>query len=929
MQLVAKPPHASRAVRCGSVGRVVKLAGCALAVTGLIVSPFAFSAEVESEEIALEEVVVVGSRGAPRTATSTTVPVDVFNQEALESVESVSLVDVISRLVPSFNVSRQPISDGATFVRPPTLRGLDSDKTLVLVNGKRRHRAGLVLLGGFGSHGPDLATIPSIAVKSVEVLRDGAAAQYGSDAIAGVMNFNLKDASQGIDIRAQAGEYDAGDGTSLILSGNVGLPLGNEGFLNLSLELTDADPTSRGGRYDIPIGSTGLTPEQAALTVLENAVVDGVAVGTRFGPDALSEFDVNGDGILDTITIGSDGIPDDPDTRFADNLAIPEQIWGEPDREAVRTFVNLGFPINDTTEVYAFGNFSRSDANGSFFYRRPGVSQLSPLRLEDGSIYNPRDDLFPGGFTPRFFGEVTDYSVAGGVRGEFSSGLTYDAYARYGKNEIAYTLENTINPSLGPDSPTEFRPGDLISDEFAIGVEFVLPVSVGADQPLYVAFGAEYREEGYEIVTGDALSFAIGPFASPDPFNFEITQAEADADPNDALTGPACLIPGLENPNGLCMAGDPINNVVPVGSNGFPGFSPEFSTNFERDNYALYVDLEQELGHFLFNAAGRFEDYSDFGTNFSWKTAGRYAISDNVSIRGSVGTGFRAPTPGQISTVNVSTRIDPNGFPVAEGIFPAEDPVSQLFGAQPLDAEESTQFTVGIAATPTDNFTISLDYYFIELEDRIVLSSDFAVGPDEVAQLEALGVPGANSIAQVSFFNNDLTTETQGIDLVADYNLNWNTGANTQFTASFNWNRTEITDRTSRFDATGAEFFFVNDETVFDEEEGLPQFRGIFSIAHNWSAFSVLARANYFGSYENASNATLTSIQEFDPEVLVDVNATWNITDQYSVTVGGQNVFDNFPDRGEFEVCCGREFRSDSVVSWQGAFYFLRFSANL
>ena len=882
----------------------------------------------------LEEVVVVGSRAPGRTALDTAVPIDVFNQEMLESVESTDVTDIVARLVPSFNVGREPISDGATFVRPPQLRGLDSDKTLVLVNGKRRHRAALVLLGGFGSHGPDLATIPSIALRSVEVLRDGAAAQYGSDAIAGVLNFNLKDTREGLDLRAQFGEYTEDDGEGFQLAGNVGLPLGAEGFLNFSAEYATSDPTSRGGRYDIPIGDSGLTPQEAALVSAPNQVIVNemggiINVGDRFGPDALIELDTNSDGVLDTVAVGSDGIPDDPDTRYADNLVAPEQVWGEPNRDiAVRTFLNMGIPINDTTEFYAFANYSYSESDGSFFHRRPGVTQLHPLRLQDGSLYDPRDSLYPGGFTPRFFGDVTDQSLVAGIRGELESGLSYDFSARYGENEIEYTIENTMNPSLGPATPRSFRPGDLISDELGIAAEFVYPLDVGFAEPLYVAFGAEYREEGYEIAEGDPLSYEIGPYASPDPWNLSITAEEAAADPT--LAGPACLIPGLESATESCPENDAVNNAVPVGSNGFPGYSPDFATEYDRDSFAVYLDMDSELTEaLLVNVAGRYEDFSDFGDNFSWKVASRYRLNDQFAFRGSVGTGFRAPTPGQISTVNVSTRIDPNGFPVAEGIFPATDPVSQLFGSTPLDAETSEQFTLGFTTSLMDNLTISLDYYFIKLEDRIVLSSDFAVGPEEVAQLEALGVPGANTIAQVSFFNNDLESETSGIDLVADYSHEWGNGHATDVTLSINYNETEITDRTTRFDDDGESFFFVNDETVFDEEEGLPQTRGVLGVTHRWSDFMVMTRLNYFGEYENASNATLEDIQEFDAEVLVDINARWAISDQYSLTLGGQNVFDNYPDAGEFEVCCGRTYRSDSVVSWQGAYYFLRFDASL
>jgi iron complex outermembrane receptor protein len=751
----------------------------------------------------LEEIVSIGTRTQGRTVLQTTVPVDVFTEEELTAVASTDMTDIVSTLVPSFNVSRQPISDGATFVRPPQLRGLDSDKTLVLVNGKRRHRAALVLLGGFGSHGPDLATIPPIALSSVEVLRDGAAAQYGSDAIAGVMNFNLRTNADGATVNFSTGEYSEGDGSQYKVAGNIGLPLTANGFVSLSGEYSSNDPTSRGGPYDLAIAQSGEIPSAAAAA--GNSDVPGFAginPVDRYGPDAMTELDLNSDGIVDSLLLGSDGIRDDTDTRFADNLSMPEQVWGAPEQESLRTFLNAGIDFRDSMYGYMFANFSKSEGSGDFFHRRPGVSQLYPLRLEDGTIYNPRD-VHPAGFTPRFAGDVTDYSTVLGVSGEFTGGLGYDFSGRYGESEIDYTLRSTLNPSLGPNSPTEFRPGSLTTKEYSVNADFTREFDVDMAGPLVLSFGVEYRDEGYIIGSGGASSYAVGPYAVADPWNFEITQAEVDADPGDSLTQLECRIPGLESIGTLCPAGDPINNVVPVGSNGFPGYSPEIASDFSRNSTAAYAEVETQLTErFLINAAGRFEDYSDFGSNSDFKVSGRFVLDGNgdYALRASVGTGFRAPTPGQISTTNVSTRIDPNGQPIAEGIFPATHAASQLFGSVPLAPEDSFQWTAGFTMQPLERFTLTIDYYRIELDDRIVLSSDFAVGPAEVAALEALGVPGANTIGQVSFFTNDLDSETQGVDVVATYQMDWNSGAYTMLSASTNYNQTEIAARKPRDD---------------------------------------------------------------------------------------------------------------------------------
>ena len=856
----------------------------------------ALTASAQSEAAAsprIEEVVVLGSRAAPRAAVDTAVAVDVFRAEEINSVYSSDMVDVIGSLVPSFNVSRQPISDGASFIRPVNLRGLDSHHALVLVNGKRRHRSALLQLGGFGSHGPDVGSIPSSAIESVEVLRDGAAAQYGSDAIAGVINFNLKRNREGFELGGRLGEYDAGDGREVTFDANLGLPLGQNGFVSISAQYSDADATSRSVPYNLTIAQSGQTPRDALANEM---TVDGL---TFFGPDALT-YVRNPDGSVQNVLLGSDGIPDDLDTRFRDNFGTingsgpfsdVEQPWGQPQREQYMLFVNAALPVSDTAEIYGFGNYSVKDQVGGFFHRTRGVTQLLPLRLEDGSIYNPGQDLYPSGFTPQFGGDVTDFSATAGLRGDFSNGLSYDMSAAYASNEIDYSIVNTLNPSMGPDSPTAFRPGKLVNEEISLNLDFVYEIDLDLASPLSVAFGAEYREETYDIKRGDDASFTIGPFAQPDPFGF-------------------CEV-------NICPEGDPAFNAVPVGSNGFPGFSPGFTSSVGRESYAAYIDLEADITpEWLLNGAARFEDFSDFGSVAIWKLATRYRLTENVNIRGSLGTGFRAPTMGQVSTTNVSTRIAPDGLPIAEGVFPATAPASALFGAEALDNEDSFSYTLGITATPLDGLTLTLDYYYIELDDRIVLSSSFSVGPDEVAALEALGVPGANTIGRVRFFTNDVDTETSGVDLVANYVFD-NAYGVTTLSAAFNRNKTRITNRGD----------FISDQDQFNRENSQPKFRGNVSARHAWNSFDVAARVHYYGEYTRGENGALTNVQKFGREMFVDLEGTWNFDQNYSFTLGAQNLFDNFPDRSEFQ-CCGRAYDSASVMPWQGAFYFLRANAS-
>ena len=928
----------------------------ASAILAFVALPASVAVAQEGADEAVEEIVTIGTRRKGRSAVDTAVPIDVFNQEELDSVASDDMLDIIKTLVPSFQVGRLPLNDGASFIRPPTLRGLDSDKTLVLVNGKRRHRSALVRLGDFGAHGPDLATIPGIAVKSVEILRDGAAAQYGSDAIAGVMNFNLKDAAEGGEVRVQMGSFsDEDTAQEWLASLNVGAPLGENGFINVSLEVSEAEPTSRGRPYEITIEDSGLTPQESALTSGQFDVLDytGATLFSqqdRWGPDALTEI-WSPDGRLISLIEGSDGMWDDRDTRYQDNICNAEigqgncltQIWGMPDRDAIRSFVNAGYDLGNA-ELYAFANYSDSNSNTGFFHRRPGVSQLQILRTPDGGIYNPRD-RYPAGFTPRFFGNVRDWSFTGGVRGEFNNGMSYDFSGRTGSDEITYDIFNTMNPSMGPRSPRGFRPGTLVNEETEFNAEFAKSLDFGWANDVNLAFGFSFRDEAYDIEQGGAQSWEIGPYASVDPWNFEITDAEVTAGTNSNWFGAGlaagCYIPGTQGtpyfgagpapgaddglsepmdpqPAQYCTAGDPIYSVTPVGSNGFPGYGPTFSSQYDRDSWAVYVDLESDITDaFLLNVAGRFEDYSDFGDNFSFKVAARYTVSDTLTLRGSVGTGFRAPTGGQISTVNVSTRIADDGSPVAEGIFPPGGDIASVFGAVPLDAETSNQGTFGIGLEPTDNLTLTLDYYFIELEDRITLSSDFTVGPAELAELIALGVPGAETIAQVSFFANDVTSETSGIDFVANYNMDWG-GGNSAISLAANWNDTEITKPGQ----------YLDNEDTFNAENELPDFRANVTFRHTWAEnINLMLRANYYGESKFASNSdfSVEAPQTFGSLTQFDVDLTYDVSDNLRLTIGGNNIFDELPDIATgSEFCCGQIYRTSDPADWMGPYWFVR-----
>ncbi|NVK55538.1 MAG: TonB-dependent receptor [Alteromonadaceae bacterium] len=835
------------------------LAGLAGYSLSMAVATNAMAEEAAEEDV--EKIAVVGARGAPRSVTSSPVPVDVLSAEDINGVASSDMNDIMMTLVPSYTIARQPISDGGTFIRPAQLRGLPTDKTLVLVNGKRRHRAALVQIGGSGTQGPDLATIPAAALGSVEVLRDGAAAQYGSDAIAGVMNFQLKNNAEGGSVSIDIGQYSEGDGDTYTLSGNKGFSLGDDGFMSISAEITDSEATYRGEQYcESWFCVDDQSPEYIAAAEEQGRTVHG---------------------------------------------SSQVQPWGQPNYSGAKVFINSGYAISNDMELYSFANYSESEGDGSFFYRYPGNGTIEDLREPDGSIYSPLEK-FPGGFTPRFFGDITDYSFAAGIKG-MTGDLGYDFSGRYGYNEISYTLSNTINPSMGPDSPTSFKPGDLSNDELQFQADFTY------DLAEYVfAFGASYMEESYEISAGGEDSYSVGPYSTPDPWGFCDGTATAEAVATAVANGLDC-----SNPD------DPVYTAVGVGSNGFPGYSADYIGTYERDSYAVYADISGDLTDKLFaQAAIRYEDYSDFGSEVVYKIAGIYQLTPEVALRSSYGTGFRAPTPGQQGTTNVSTRL-PNGLPVATGLFPAGGVVAQALGASELKPETSTNFTFGLTADYGD-FTLTIDYYNILLEDRVnsISTLDVSTDPtsgdayDNYLALDAAGVAGANTIGGVFYFQNAFDTVTEGVDVVATYSLETEFG-DTKFTGSFNYG-------TNEFDSDPSEYF--NAEDTFDFENGTPETRGVISVRHMMDDIAVTARLNYYGGYENSDGSSeITAIQEFDPEYMFDLEGTYFISETLSLAAGARNLFDNYPDPGEMgDSCCGRIYRSDSIVDWQGRFYYMK-----
>jgi iron complex outermembrane receptor protein len=842
--------------------------------------------EPNAEDNSVEKIAVVGTRSAPRSIGDSPVPVDIISEEEFRSQGSTDMVSMMQSAVPSFNVNDQPINDASTLVRPANLRGMASDHTLVLVNGKRRHRSAVItFLGGGlsdGAQGPDISTIPSIAMKQVEVLRDGAAAQYGSDAIAGVINFVLKDDSEGGSFEARYGSHYEGDGDTQQYSGNIGLPFTNNGFANFSFEYREADDTVRSVQRD----------DAAAL-------IEG---GNQFVED-------------------------------------PAQIWGSPKvDDDIKFFANIGLELSNSSEAYLFGNYASRDVDGGFYYRNPhtrggvydggflsedtngdgvisegegsatllvgdldgvGVGVECPtVRITDNNVLDDADygliadgstavgqncfafnELFPGGFTPRFGGTVEDMSLVFGTRGELDNEVSYDISFSFGENEVEFAIRNTVNPSLGPATPTEFSPGRYTQEEKSFNLDLSKPFDVGLAEPLFLAGGFEYRHESYESVAGDARSYEVGPLASQG---------------------------------------------FGIGSNGFPGLSARFQGDNSRRSYAFYLDSEIYIAeNFMLGAAVRFEDFSDFGNTTKGKLSAHWQLNDTYALRGAYSTGFKAPTIGQSNVRNVTTAFSPTGL-VDRATLPPTDPIAIQKGATPLEPEESTNWSFGVVAEFDNGLFITVDYFNIELEDRISTTSGIRLTEEDIATLLANGVSDASSFSEVSFFTNDFTTTTEGVDIVANYNMPM-FGGDTRFSLAYNWTNTEV-DEVKTFEVNGEQVSNISDERVRMLEDNLPPVRYSLTANHTNGDWRFLTRVNYFGSiFEDHLDSGLP-IDKVGSEFTVDLELGYTVNENLTFVLGAKNAFDEEPDRNtlyDTEVA-GSLYPTTAPIGINGGFYYVR-----
>ncbi len=800
-------PAGTHTVRASFLGFTSSSQQVTVTAGGTATANFSLS----SDAVLLDAVVVTGTRSKGRTAMQSPTPIDKIDTAALERQNNGDMTETLKNLVPSFTAT--PLTgDGSAFVRPTSLRGLPPDDVLIMMNSKRRHRSALIAHFGaamnVGAHASDVGMIPSIAVKSVEVLRDGAAAQYGSDAIAGVINFLLKDSNEGVEFQTQVGQWYEGE-TDLKLAGNIGLPLTDRGFLNISAEYTNSPELSRGVQH-------------AAATAATASGIQGVQ--------------------------------------------DPAMNWGRPESSGFRSVWNAGIDLTESVSVYTFGNYADTYGNYSFFYRPPGRS--GALEQMPANPNDPSDgnfcwcDTFPAGFTPRFEGDQTDLSGIVGIKGVLESGLGYDVSSSYGSNRINYTLLGSLNASWGPESQLDFKPGDLQQQDVSLNLDLTYPVT---DQ-FNLAGGLEWRKETYTMYVGDKQSWLAGPWAG-------VSQL---VDPN---TGENYAAPGLS-------------------SNGFTGTAPSIAGEFSGSNWAAYVEGEFEPTEaLLVQVAARYEDFTEFGTTNDGKIAIRYNITDRLTFRGGISTGFRAPTPGQANVVTITTSFDGvTGTQVQEGTVRPTDPLAVSLGGKALVPEDATNISLGFAVrAPRISFTA--DVYQIKVDGRILKSRSLPIVDPNFSEL--------------AFYTNALDTETRGFDIVAVL-----TGSvNTDFNLALNYNETEVTGQTQ---VNGVNP--VSDGGVFNIENNLPNVRASAAVVHRKDKFTAMLRANFYGSTIDERGTR----EEVDPATLIDIEGSYDVNPNFTIIAGANNLLNAFPTKIDTRLSQGMPYPRRTPIGYNGGLGFVR-----
>jgi iron complex outermembrane receptor protein len=787
------------------------------------------SAQAGAASTQVEELVVTGTRAEARSRLETISPVDVISNDALtKQGNSTELAQALSNLTPALDFPRPAITDGTDAVRPAVLRGLAPDQTLVLVNGMRGHVSALVNVNGSigrGSTAFDLNTIPTVAIEQVEVLRDGASAQYGADAIAGVINLRLRQANHGggmtlnyglydTTVKTAHGSRDVHDGLTESVAAWQGLPLGDKGFLTVSGEWLIRHATNRSDFVNA-----------ASLPAYGRPIVIG--------------------------------------------------RYGDPAVRSGAVYANAGLPLNDVWEAYGYVGYQHRDTDSAATARAYNNANNVPA-------------VYPGGFLPRIDTDIDDLSAQGGVRGEIAGWKT-DLGVSYGSNDIDYYTVNSINASFGAASKRDFYSGSLGYDQWLVNLNFSREFEVGLVKPLNVAGGLEYRREHFDIGAGEPASYTLGPDTT--------------------------------------KAGN---------SQGFPGFRPSNEVDVARHNWSAYVDLEGNLTEKLgFDVAGRYEDYSDFGSKVTGKLSARYDFSDAFALRGSLSKGFKAPALQQQYFTYTSTNNTLVGttFQLIEvGTFPVSSPVAVALGAKPLEPETSTNYSIG-AVWRSGPFELTVDAYQIDIKNRIVLSENLPntnTPPATAAVIARILAPF--NIAAARFFINGVDTRTRGLDVVGRYHLTTDAAGKFDFTLAANLNNTDVTKTPGLPAITSLPQpqFLFDRGNVLTYEKGTPEHKLVASVDWTFGAFGATAKAiNYDSVLIPNNNASFD--YSTGSATLVDLEARYTLPMGVGAALGVNNVFDKYPNSTPSTINSPTGsigFPAYSPFGFNGRFFYGRLSVN-
>jgi iron complex outermembrane recepter protein len=800
-----------------------------------------------------EKIIIIGARAAvsvgartPRSVTRSPVPIDVITSEQIQEAGGIETNQVLRTVAPSYNASHQMIADGTDHVIPASLRGLGPDQTLVLLNGKRRHSSALVNVNGTfgrGTVGVDLNAIPTAAIEWIEVLRDGAAANYGSDAIAGVINLELKEAPGVVEANALSGITAEGDGFQLLTGLSYGIPVGTRGVVNLTAEFVQRNRTDRSGPY-------------------------------------TNTFYADSDG---------DGDPADDDPQLAADGLTREDIsidLGQSQASVAMLFYNARIPFGES-ETYSVGGLTYRDSQATGFYRRPN----QPGRVVP-SIYEV-------GFLPEIHPTIIDWSVGAGLRTDRESeGFRWDLSLNHGGNWFDFQVENSNNASLGEESPTEFDAGGFLFHQSSLNADMVLPIRADPLKRLALNSGAEYRLENYRIRPGEEDSWSFG---------------------------------------GELIDGD---STMPkeAGSQVFPGFQPGNRVDEFRNSVAGYLGIETEFNdRFMVDMAGRFENYQDFGSTINGKIAGRLAIVDQLALRGAASTGFRAPSLHQTHFNSTSTQFvsGASGLEPIQVVTAKNDgAIAAEFAVPPLEEETSVNASAGFTFTPVDNFSITADGYFIDIDNRIVLTSQFSEGsvPGTGAILQEL----EGNVSAAQFFSNAVDTRTLGADLVLDF---WNDIGTGRFglTGAANLTRTRVlkvnvpqsvADKFGEGSEDAVREAYFNREEENRLEDALPRERALVQGRYNQGPITGLLRANYWGEVVYRHPTMREADERFGAKVTLDADFAYQLPAGFKLAIGANNLLNTFPDQQQspVNISDGQFVYSRRVTQFgvNGGFYYLR-----